>query len=91
MTKEQRTVKEQATQITELINKIKELKSNLELTRGYKERYGTELADIHATFDLLGVPRRANGTCHALKANARLTLFIAQINGIKVTQPKEGE
>lgn len=63
----------------------------MELTRGYKEQYDTELADIHATFDLLDVPRRANGTCHVLKANVRLTLFVAQINGIKVTQPKEDE
>lgn len=91
MTKEQRTVKEQAAQITDLIDKIKDLKSNLELTRDYKERYDTELSDIHATFDLLGVPRRANGDYHALKANSRLALFIAQINGIKVTQPKDGE
>ena len=91
MTKEQRTIKEQATQIIDLINEIKDLKSNLELTSEYKEQYDTELSDIHATFDLLGVPRRANGTYHDLKANARLTLFIAQINGIKVTQPKDGE
>ena len=91
MTKEQKTVKEQAAQITDLIDKIKDLKSNLELTSEYKEKYDTELSEIHATFDLLGVPRRANGTYHALKANARLTLLIAQINGIKVTQPKDGE
>ncbi len=91
MTKEQRTVKEQATQITDLISKIKDLKSNLELTREYKEQYDTELSDIHATFDLLGVPRRANNAYHALTVNARLALFIAQINGIKVTQPKDGE
>lgn len=74
-----------------MTNKIKELKSELESTHKYKEQYDNELSDIHATLDLLGVPRRANGTYHDLKANARLTLFIAQTNGIKITQPKDGE
>ena len=50
-----------------------------------------ELNDIHATFDLLGIPSKVKNTYRDLTANARLTLFLAQTNGIKVEQPKDGE
>lgn len=89
MTKEQRTIKAQAVQITELTNEITKLKSDLESARKYKDQYDAELVDIHRTFDLLGVPQRVKNTYHDLTANARLTLFLAQTNGIKVEQPKE--
>ena len=91
MTKDQRTIKAQATQIADLTNEITRLKSDLETARKYKEQYDNELSDINATFDLLGVPRRVKNTYHDLTANARLTLFLAQTNGIKVEQPKDGE
>lgn len=91
MTKDQRTIKAQAVQITDLTNEITRLKSDLESTRKYKEQYDNELKDVHATFDLLGVPQRVKNTYHDLTANARLTLFLAQTNGIKVEQPKEGD
>lgn len=91
MTKDQRTIKAQATQINDLTNEITRLKSDLESTRKYKEQYDNELKDVHATFDLLGVPQRVKNTYHDLTANARLTLFLAQTNGIKVEQPKEGD
>lgn len=91
MTKEQRIIKEKATQIADLTNEVAKLKSDLEMTRKYKEQYDNELADIHSTFDLLGVPKRVKNTYHDLNANARLTLFLAQTNGMKVEQPKEGE
>jgi len=91
MTKDQRTIKAQAVQITELTNEIARLKSDLESARKYKEQYDNELADIHRTFDLLGVPQRVKNTYHDLSANSRLTLFLASTNGIKVEQPKDGE
>lgn len=91
MTKEQRIIKTQETQIADLTKEVAKLKSDLEMTRKYKEQYDNELADIHATFDLLCVPLRANNTYRDLTANARLTLFLAQTNGLKVEQPKDGE
>lgn len=89
MTKDQRTIKAQAVQITDLTNEITRLKSDLESARKYKDQYDNELKDVHATFDLLGVPQCVKNTYHDLTANARLTLFLAQTNGIKVEQPKE--
>ncbi len=91
MTKDQRTIKTQAIQITELTNDITKLKSALESACKAKDKYDEELIDIHRTFDLLGVPQRVKNTYHDLTANARLTLFLAQTNGIKVEQPKEGD
>ena len=91
MTKEQRIIKEQAAQIADLTNTIADLESKLKTANEYRDKYSSELYDIHATFDLLSVPRRVKNTYSDLTANARLTLFIAQINGIKVTQPKDGE
>lgn len=91
MTKEQRKIKDQAAQIAELTKTIEDLKRRLESACKYKEQYDNELRDIHATFDLLGVPSRVNSAYHALAANSRLTLFLAQTNGIKIEQPKDGE
>lgn len=91
MTKDQRTIKAQAVQINNLTNEVARLKSDLETARKYKEQYDNELRDVHATFDLLCVPQRVKNTYHDLTANARLTLFLAQTNGIKVEQPKEGD
>lgn len=91
MTKEQRTIKEQSVQIAELTDKVSKLKSDFDYTFKLKEQYSQELADINATFDLLNVPRRVKNTYHDLTSNARLTLFLAQLNGIKVEQPKEGD
>lgn len=89
MTKDQRTIKVQATQINDLTNEVTRLKSDLELARKYKEQYDSELSDIHATFDLLGIPRHVKNNYRDMSANARLTLFLAQTHGIKVEQPKE--
>lgn len=89
MTKDQKTIKAQAAQIADLTNEVARLKSDLESTRKYKEQYDNELRDIHGTFDLLGVPRHVKSTYHDFTANSRLTLFLAQTNGIKVEQPKE--
>lgn len=91
MTKDQRTIKAQTVQITDLTNEIARLKSDLESARKYKDQYDSELRDIHATFDLLGVPQHVKNTYYNLTANARLTLFLAQTNGIKVEQPKEDD
>ena len=89
MTKDQRTIKTQAAQIADLTNEVSRLKSDLDTVRKYKEKYDSELSDIHATFDLLGIPRCVKNTYHDMSANARLTLFLAQTNGIKVEQPKD--
>lgn len=91
MTKDQKTIKAQAVQITDLTNEVARLKSDLESARKYKEQYDNELSDIHATFDLLGIPRHAKNTYRDMSANARLTLFLAQTHGIKVEQPKEDD
>lgn len=89
MTKDQRTIKAQAVQITDLTDEVARLKSDLELVRRYKEQYDSELADIHATFDLLSIPRHTKNSYRDISANARLTLFLAQANGIKIEQLKE--
>lgn len=91
MTKDQKTIKAQAVQIADLTNEVARLKSDLESMREYRERLDIELRDIHATFDLLGVPRHVKNTYHDFTANSRLTLFLAQTHGIKVEQPKDGD
>lgn len=96
MTKDQETIKEQAAQITNLTAKVESLKwkveslkSDLAQTKEFKERYDNELRDMHATFDLLGIPTQFRNSYRDLSANARLTLFLAQTNGITVAQPKD--
>ena len=91
MTKDQKTIKTQATEIERLTNEVTRLKSDLETTSKYKQQYDAELQDVHSTFDLLGVPRSSKNNYHNLTANARLTLFLAQTHGIKVEQPKDGD
>lgn len=91
MTKDQRTIKAQAMQIADLTNEIAMMKSDLETARRFRDQYEAELSGIHCTFDLLGVPACVKNTYCDLTANARLTLFLAQTNGIKVEQPKEGD
>ena len=91
MTKEQRIIKEQTAQIADLTNEIKELKSKLETADEYRSKYSSELNDIHGTFDMLGIPKCVKNTYRDLTANARLTLFLAQMNGIRVEQPKDGD
>lgn len=89
MTKEQRIIKQLTQQVADLKVDLENKDTNLKRTEEYKKQYDGELSDINATFDLLGVPRRVKNTYYDLTANARLTLFLAQINGIKVEQPKE--
>lgn len=89
MTKDQRTIKQLTTQVTELETKLASAKDDLKRSQEYKEKYDHELADIHRTFDLLGVPQSVKNSYHDLSANARLTLFLAQTHGIPVAQPKE--
>lgn len=89
MTKDQKTIKEQAAQITRLNSDIERLKSDLEMNTKLKEQYNSELRDMHATFDLLGIPKHSKNEYRDLSANARLTLFLAQTNGITVAQPKD--
>ena len=91
MTKEQRIIKEQAAQIADLTKTIADLKSKLNMADEYRNKYSSELNDIHATFDLLCIPSKVKNTYRDLTANARLTLFLAQTNGIRVEQPKDGE
>lgn len=91
MTKDQRTIKQLTAQVTELKATLTSAEDNLKRTQEYRERSDNELADIHRTFDLLGVPKRVKNQYHDLSANARLTLFIAQTNGIPVAQPDEEE
>lgn len=91
MTKEQRTIKVQAQQIAELENLVKSKDDEYKRIEDYQGRLSDELNNLHNTLDLLGVPRRVKGTYHDLSANARLTLFLAVLNNIKVEQPKEGE
>ena len=89
MTKEQRTIKELTQQVADLKVDLENKDANLKRTEEYRKQSENELSDIHATFDLLGVPRCVKSSYRNLSANARLTLFLAQTNGIKVEQPKE--
>ena len=91
MTKDQRTIKQLTQQVVDLEAQLKVKSDDLKRVEGYKEKYDNELSDVHATFDLLGVPRHVKNSYHDLTANARLTLFLAQTNGIKVEQPKDGD
>lgn len=89
MTKDQRTIKTLQTQVADLTEKLASAERNYKYSEDTKNSYRTELDNLHATFDLLGVPRSVKGTYNNLTANARLTLLFAQTNGIKVAQPKE--
>lgn len=51
--------------------------------------FNNELRGMHATFDLLGIPTQFRNSYRDLSANARLTLSLAQTNGITVAQPKD--
>lgn len=89
MTKEQRLIKELTTKVTDLEKSYKDKDNSLHYIQDERNKLSDELNDLHATFDLLGVPKRRKGTYSDLSANARLTLFMAQINDIPVTQPIE--
>lgn len=89
MTKDQRTIKQLTQQVVDLEAQLRVKSDDLKRVEEYRKQYDSELTDIHRTFDLLGVPQRVKNTYHDLTANARLTLFLAQTNGIKVEQPKE--
>lgn len=91
MTKDQRTIKAQVVQITELTNEIERLKSELETTRRYKEQSDNELSDINATFDLLCVPRCVKNNYRNLSANSRLTILLAQRSGIQIKKDADKE
>ena len=91
MTKDQRTIKAQAAQIAKLTEELASAERNYKYAEDNKNTYRKELDDMHSTFDLLCIPKRVKGTYNDLSANARLTLFLAQANGIKVAQPKEEE
>lgn len=91
MTKDQRTIKQLTQQLADMKVDLEHKDADLKRTEEYKKQCDSELTDIHRTFDLLGVPQRVKNTYHDLTANARLTLFLAQTNGIKVEQPKEGD
>lgn len=91
MTKEQKTIKELKAQVAKLTEELASAERNYKYADDNKNIYRKELDDLHATFDLLNVPKRVKGTYSDLTANARLTLFMAQINCIKVSQPKEDD
>ena len=91
MTKDQRTIKQLTQQVEDLTVDLKNKDANLKCIEEYRKQSDNELLDIHATFDLLGVPRCVKSSYRNLSANARLTLFLAQTNGIKVEQSKDGE
>lgn len=89
MTKEQRTIKVLSAQVTELTDKLKQEINSNNYNKGERDRLQKELTDLHETFDLLCVPKKRKGEYHDLSANARLTLFMAMRNNIKVAQPTE--
>lgn len=87
MTKEQRLIKELTTKVNDLEALCKEKDTSLKYSQKECDKLKVELNDLHSTFDLLAVPSRVKGTYNDLSANARLTLFMAMRNNIKVTQP----
>ena len=89
MTKEQRLIKELTTKVNYLEEMCKDKETSLRYAQEERSKVTAELNDLHSTFDLLGVPRRRKGEFGSLSANARLTLFMAQINNIPVAQPTE--
>ena len=89
MTKEQRLIKELTAKVTELEQSCKDKDNSLRFAQDDRSKLTSELNDLHSTFDLLGVPKRRKGMYSDLSANARLTLFMAQLNEIPVAQPTE--
>lgn len=89
MTKEQRLIKELTTKVNDLEEMCKDKETSLRYAQEERSKVTAELNDLHSTFDLLGVPRKRKGEYCSLSANARLTLFMAQINNISVAQPTE--
>ena len=89
MTKDQKMIKDFKQQVTELTDKLKNEVNNNEYSKKERDHLREELNDLHATFDLLCVPKRRKGDYYDLSANARLTLFMAMRSNIKVAQPTE--
>lgn len=89
MTKEQRLIKELTAKVNELEQSCKDKDCSLRFAQDDRSKLTAELNDLHSTFDLLGVPKRRKGEYRELSANARLTLFMAQLNKIPVVQPTE--
>lgn len=91
MTKEHRTIKQLTQQVEELTHANESLSRDNKYNNECREKYARELEDIHGTLDLLGIPRSRRGSYQSLSVNARFTLFLAQTNGIKVSQPATEE
>ena len=89
MTKEQRLIKELTTKVNDLEAMCKDKETSLRYAQEERSKVTAELNDLHSTFDLLNVPKQVKGEYCRLSANARLTLFMAQMNNIPVVKSTE--
>lgn len=83
MTKEQKLIKELKTKVEELEKTNKDLAYWKEYYSKEASSKQSELEDLHATFDLMQVPRKCATRSNISVAN-RFTLFLAMI-GFKNT------
>lgn len=81
MTKEQRKIKELIAQVEDLTKKFEEVKSNKDYYAKEYSKAHDELKELHATFDLLGVPRKNSSESYAseLSLSNRMTLYVAGV------------
>ena len=87
MTKEQRKIKELTAQVEDLNKKLADEKSNKEYYYKEYSKAHDELKELHATFDLLGVPRKNSSESYAaeLSLSNRMTLYVAGVRNPKTS------
>lgn len=81
MTKDQRKIKDLTTQVEDLTKKLESEKSSKEYYSREYSKAQDELRELHATFDLLGVPRKNSSETYAseLSLSNRMTLYVAGV------------
>lgn len=81
MTKEQRKIKDLTAQVEDLTKKLEQEKSSKEYYSRECSKAQDELRELHATFDLLGVPRKNSSESYPseLRLSNRMTLYVAGV------------
>lgn len=92
MTKEQRTIKQLQTKITELEGKIKDTEYWKKYYQDEANEKKKEIEDVNTVLDAMGVPAKTKGDYSSkLSISSRLTLLITMIGlqkEIKVTNTR---
>lgn len=93
MTKEQRRIKELTAQVEDLTKKLLDEKSNKEYYSKEYSKVQEELRELHATFDLLNVPKKNSSQTYAseLSLSNRMTLYVAGVRNPKTSDSLASE